>query len=83
MEAYVNGKVVHDEGSYLIVKCLSGRLVNVNCDDIFNRPKIIGREVEIKGGAYFNNGEIAVYAKEVAVLRKKRPYAKIYKQGEN
>lgn len=82
MDAFVNGLVIRDENSGLIVKCDNGKLVSVDCDGI-SFPKLTGRSVEIRGGVYFRNGEMIVYAREVDIIRKKRPYAITYKEEED
>lgn len=79
MEAFVSGLVIRDENPNLIVKCENGKIVSVDYNDTFCLPKLTGHKVEVKGNTFFNNGEIMVYATEIAVLKKKRPYIKIYK----
>ncbi len=71
MEAYATGKVIYDNEREVVVECENAKMVKVGRDDNFTPelPNLLGKEVEIEGEMYFNNGEFVIYAKTVTVQR--------------
>lgn len=82
MEAFVDGKVIYDNDGDTVVECKNGKVVKVSTDDNYTPelPNILDKNVEMKCGMYFNDGEFVIYAEEITVQRETShpPFCDIY-----